>query len=235
VAAGRLEGVRAVVTGGSRGLGRAVVEAFAREGARVVTTARDAGRLESLVRDLRRAPGGPPLGLAMALEDPAGVRDAAARAVAHLGRVDVLVNSAAVFGPRAALIDTPAEDLAAAMAVNMVGLLAVTRAVLPAMSDGAAVVNVTSGAAGRPGAGAYGLTKAAVDAATVMLRGELAPRGIRCVAVSPGPLRTDMRREAHPGEDPATVPHPRTVTAAFIAIAAGADPGPAVDAREWQG
>jgi NAD(P)-dependent dehydrogenase (short-subunit alcohol dehydrogenase family) len=233
VGAGRLDGVRAIVTGGSRGLGRAVVEAFAREGARVVTTARAPSRLDAVVRDLAGTPGGPPLALGMELEDPAAVRAAAARAVAHLGRVDVLVNSAAVFGPRAPLAETPAEDLAAALDVNVLGLIALTQAVLPAMSDGAAVVNVTSNAAGRPGAGAYGLTKAAVDAVTAMLRGELAPRGIRCVAVSPGPLRTDMRREAHPGEDPATVPHPRSVTGAFVAIAAGADPGARVDAREW--
>jgi NAD(P)-dependent dehydrogenase (short-subunit alcohol dehydrogenase family) len=68
-----------------------------------------------------------------------------------------------------------------------------------------------------------------------MLREELADRRIRCVAVNPGPVRTEMRAAAHPKEDPATVPHPSTVVEPFLAIAAGADPGPRVDAAQWTG
>ena len=66
-----------------------------------------------------------------------------------------------------------------------------------------------------------------------MLDDELAARGVRCVAINPGGVRTDMRRAAYPAEDPATVPHPRSVVEPFVAIAAGARAGGVVEAREW--
>ena len=103
------------------------------------------------------------------------------------------------------------------------------------MSHGGAIVNVTSGAAGRPTWGAYGISKLALDGITGMLREELADRAIRCVAVNPGPARTAMRAGAYPDEDPATVPHPSSLVEPFIAIAAGADPGPHVEAAQWTG
>jgi NAD(P)-dependent dehydrogenase (short-subunit alcohol dehydrogenase family) len=68
-----------------------------------------------------------------------------------------------------------------------------------------------------------------------MLRQELADRAIRCVGVNPGPARTAMRAGAYPDEDPATVPHPSALVEPFIAIAAGADPGPHVEAAQWTG
>ncbi len=101
------------------------------------------------------------------------------------------------------------------------------------MADEGCIINVTSGAAGRAGWGAYAVSKLGLEGVTTMLREELADRRIRCVAVNPGPVRTEMRAAAHPGEDPATVPHPSTVVEAFIAIAAGADPGPRIDAAQW--
>ena len=103
------------------------------------------------------------------------------------------------------------------------------------MSRGGAIVNVTSGAAGRPTWGAYSISKLALDGITAMLRDELADREIRCVAINPGGARTAMRAAAYPDEDPATVPHPSSRVAPFIAIAAGADPGPHVEAAEWTG
>ena len=101
------------------------------------------------------------------------------------------------------------------------------------MAEGGAIVNVTSGAAGRPTWGAYAISKLAIDGITGMLREELDDRGLRIVAVNPGGLRTAMRAAAHPAEDPATLPHPSSVVEAFVAIAAGADPGPHVDAARW--
>jgi NAD(P)-dependent dehydrogenase (short-subunit alcohol dehydrogenase family) len=120
------------------------------------------------------------------------------------------------------------------MAVNVTGLLALTKAVVPGMSDGGAIINVTSGAAGRPMWGAYSISKLAVDGITGMLRRELADRRIRCVAVNPGPARTEMRAAAYPDEDPRTVPRPSALVGPFVAIAAGADPGPHVEASEWR-
>ena len=168
------------------------------------------------------------------LGDPASVDRAAAEGVAALGRVDVLVNNAGLLGERSELAEYPIELFERVMAVNVTGTLRLTQAVLPAMADGGAIVNVTSGAAGRATWGAYAVSKLAVDGITGMLRRELAPRGVRCVAINPGPARTAMRAAAYPGEDPATVPHPSALVEPFIAIAAGADPGPHVEASEWR-
>jgi NAD(P)-dependent dehydrogenase (short-subunit alcohol dehydrogenase family) len=231
--AGRLEGTRIILTGASRGLGRALAEAFAREGARLALTAT---RRDGLAAALRACAGAGAEAHAVELDlgDPASVDRAAAEAVGALGRVDVLVNNAGLLGERRELAEYPMDLFERVMAVNVAGTLRLTQRVLPAMSDGGAVVNVTSGAAGRATWGAYAVSKLAVDGITGMLRSELAPRGLRCVAVNPGPARTAMRAAAYPDEDPATVPHPSSLAEPFIAIAAGADPGPHVEAAEWR-
>lgn len=227
----RLEGVRAVVTGASRGLGRAVAEAFADAGARVVVTARSERALESV---LAAATGRRELiPVALELGDADSIAAAAAHAVRALGRVDVLVNSAGVLGARGALVDADLDDVAHTVAVDALGPLRLTAALRAHLAPGAAVVNVGSGAAGRPGWGGYGVAKAALDGITAMLRAELGPEGIRVVGVNPGGMRTTMRAAAYPAEDPATVPHPRALVGVFLAIADGADPGAHVEARQW--
>ena len=107
------------------------------------------------------------------------------------------------------------------------------QAVAPAMSPGGVIINVSSGAAGRAGWGAYAVAKAALEGMTNMLRAELVDRDIRVVAVNPGAVRTAMRAAAHPTEDPNTVPHPSARVEPFVAIAEGADPGSRIDAAEW--
>ncbi|MGD9696464.1 MAG: SDR family NAD(P)-dependent oxidoreductase [Thermoleophilia bacterium] len=230
--AGRLAGARVVVTGASRGLGRAIAEAAAGEGARLVVTATRVEHLGSLTAVLRDR-GAEVHPLALELGDPVSVRAAAAEAVAALGRVDGLVNNAGLLGERTALADYPLDVWQRVMAANVTGTLGMIQALLPAMPPGAAIVNVTSGAAARAGWGAYGVSKLAVDGMTRMLREELADREIRCVAVNPGATRTAMRAAAYPREDPATVPHPSARTGAFIAILEGADPGPWIEAGDW--
>lgn len=226
----RLEGLRAVVTGASRGLGRAVAERFAAEGARVVVTATTPERARAVADRI----GSGAHGVGLELGDPTSVAAAAREAIAVLGRVDVLVNNAGVLGERAHLADVDAATWERVIAVNLTGTVALVRELLPGMADGGAIVNVTSGAAGRAGWGPYAVSKLAIEGVTGMLREELAPRGIRCVAVNPGGLRTAMRTAAYPHEDPATLPHPSSVVAPFVAIAAGADPGPRIDAARWE-
>lgn len=223
-----------MVTGASRGLGRALAEGFAQEGARLVATATSAARLEGTLARLTRH-GAEAHGLALDLGDPASVEAAAAQALAVLGRVDVLVNNASLLGPRLPLAEYPVDEWREVVEVNLTGTFALTRALLPGMADEGCILNVTSGAAGRPGWGAYAVSKLALEGLTAMLREELADRLIRCVAVNPGAVRTDMRAAAYPAEDPGTVPHPSGVVEPFIAIAAGADPGPRVDAAQWDG
>ncbi len=232
--AGRLDGARVIVTGASRGIGRAVAEAVAAEGGRLVVTATRRAHLEGvLARAAEHGADAHPVELDLA--DPDSVRAAAAEATAALGRVEGLVNNASLLGVLRPLADYPMDVWERVMEVNATGTLRLTQAVLPAMSRGAAIVNVTSGAPGRATWGAYAVSKLALDGITRMLREELADREIRCVAVNPGGTRTSMRAAAYPGEDPATVPHPTSRTAPFIAILAGADPGPHVEAAQWTG
>lgn len=227
--AGRLSETRAIVTGASRGLGRALAEALAAEGARLALTATRREHLDSVAAGL----GAAAHPLALDLSDPASVDRAAAGAVAFLGRVDLLVNSAGLLGTRGPLVDQDPEEFARVVAVNLTGTVRLIQRVAPAMAEGGAIVNVTSGAAGRPDWGAYSISKLAIEGVTGILREELAERGVRCVAINPGPTRTAMRAAAYPREDPATVPHPSSRVAPFLAVAAGADPGPRVEAAEW--
>ena len=231
---GRLDGARVIVTGASRGIGRAVAEAVAAEGGRLVVTATRHANLESLLARLAER-GADAHGVELDLAGPESVRAAASEAVAVLGRVEGLVNNASLLGVRRPLAEYPMDVWERVMAVNVSGTLRLTQAVLPAMSRGGAIVNVTSGAAGRPTWGAYGVSKLALDGITLMLREELADREIRCVGVNPGGTRTAMRAAAYPDEDPATLPHPSTRVAPFIAVLAGEDPGPRVEAAEWPG
>jgi NAD(P)-dependent dehydrogenase (short-subunit alcohol dehydrogenase family) len=194
-----------------------------------VVTATEEAHLSSVLSAL----GDRAEGVALDLRDADSVRKAGAHAIAALGRVDVLILNAGLLGVRTLLADYPMNTWDDVISAGVTGNMRLVQAVLPAMSDGGAIVHVSSGAAGRAGWGAYGIAKAAFDTAMDMLRDELAPRGIRCVAVNPGGIRTRMRAEAYPGEDPATLPHPSSVVEPFIAIAAGADPGPRVEAREW--
>lgn len=230
----RLAGVRAIVTGASRGLGRAIAERFAAEGCRLVVTATTGERAAGVAERIAGA-GGEVHGVGLDLGDRGSVTAAAREAVAVLGRVDVLVANAGILGVLGPLEDVPADVWDEVIAVDLTGTVALVQGVLPAMADGGAIVAVSSGAAGRAGWGPYAVAKLAVDGVVRMLREELAPRGIRCVSVNPGRLRTEMRAAAYPGEDPATLPRPSSVVEPFVAIAEGADPGPRIDASEWGG
>lgn len=209
-----------------------MAEGFAAEGARLVVTATEARHLDAVLAAVRDR-GGEAHGVVLDLADPDSAAAAGAEALGALGRLDVLVNNASLLGDRMELAQYRIDVFADVLAVNVTGTLRLTQAVLPGLADGGAIVNVTSGAAARATWGAYAVSKHALDGITVMLREELAPRGIRCVAVNPGGLRTAMRAAAYPGEDPATLPRPESVVPVFVAIAEGADPGPHVNARDW--
>lgn len=226
--------MRAVVTGASRGLGRAIAEAYAAEGARLALTATRAEHLGSVCAAVA-ARGAECHAIALDQSDPASVRAAADAAIGSLGRIDVVIANAGVLGERLPLAEYPADGFAAVLDVNVTGVLILVQRLLPAMSQGGAVVLVTSGASGRPGWGAYGISKLALDGVGAVLREELRPAGIRVVAVNPGGVRTAMRAAAYPDENPQTLPHPSSVVEPFIAIAEGADPGARIEAREWAG
>ena len=228
----RLAGRRALITGASRGLGAALASAFAAEGAHLALTATARDHLAPVIRDLADA-GHEALALELDLRDPTTVAGVAEDAVTGLGGVDAIVVNAGLLGYRGPLLSCPPEVWDDVTTVTIDGTFHLLRALVPAMEDGGALVLVTSGAAGRPDWAAYGVSRAALNAMASMLRVELADRGIRVVAINPGPARTRMRADAYPGEDPATVPEPAELAAPFVAVAAGDDPGPFVEVPDW--
>jgi NAD(P)-dependent dehydrogenase (short-subunit alcohol dehydrogenase family) len=209
----------ALITGGSQGLGRAVAGFLAAQGYGLLITARGEDDLETAARELRRH-GGTVTALAGDVADPAHRRRLAA-AARDLGRLDVLFNNASTLGvtPLPPLADYPPDELEQAFRVNVAAPIALVQELLPLLEEsGGLVVNVSSDAAlgGYPGWGGYGLTKAALDLASLTLANELRDHGIGVVAVDPGDLRTRMHQDAFPGEDISDRPLPE-VTLPFWA------------------
>ena len=183
---------RALVTGGSRGIGAAIAKTLARQGAHVaVSYNRSAERAEGVVADITAAGG-----RAVAIQADASSHDGPARAVAQateqLGGLDILVNNAGVIA-YGSLADGP-DPYAGNFDVNVRGVYETTRAAAEHLSDGGRVVNIGSIVAHStfPGASAYGATKAAVAALSRSWAKELAGRRITVNTVAPGPINTEM-------------------------------------------
>jgi len=193
-----LEGKTVVVTGGSRGIGRAIVEMLADDGANVVLFYRDSAAAAAEVIDTGRAVGRKISAEQVDVADPGACTLAVERVAQECGSVDILVNNAGVVrdGLLAGLDD---EDLRVVMATNVAGVFNVTRAVVPHMiaRRTGKIVNVSSvsGEKGGRGQTSYAASKGAVDAFTRALAVELAPRRITVNAVAPGVIETDMSRD----------------------------------------
>jgi NAD(P)-dependent dehydrogenase (short-subunit alcohol dehydrogenase family) len=211
----------AIVTGASRGLGRALSQALARDGWRVVIDARHAEDLERAAAGLRRE--GDVLALAGDVTDPA---HRAALVEAAGERLDLLVNNASHLGPspQPALADYPLADLEAVYAVDVLAPLALTQLALPRLREGGCVLNVTSDAAVEPypGWGGYGSAKAALEQLTAILGAE--HPALRVYAVDPGDMRTAMHQAAFPGEDISDRPEPETAVPGLLELIRGDRP-----------
>ena len=222
----------ALITGASRGLGRTVAEFLAAQGYGLVITARGEEDLQAAARSLRRH-GGKVIALAGDVTDP-DHRRRLAGAARDLGHLDILFNNASTLGatPLPPLATYPLSDLEEAFRINVSAPLALVQEVLPLLEEsGGLIVNISSDAArgGYPGWGGYGLTKAALDLASLTLANELS---VGVVAVDPGDLRTRMHQEAFPGEDISDRPLPE-VTLPFWAWLFG-QPAAAVTGRRYQ-
>lgn len=228
-----------MVTGASRGLGRALSEAFAGAGSNLVLCARGASPLEELATDLG-ARGAVVEWAAADVTDADAIGSLVRRAERRFGGVDVLVNNASLLGSRVPLAAQPLEEWRAVLEVNVTGALIVTRAVLPGMRQrgGGSIINVSSGVGDQPrvGWGAYAVSKWALEALTWNLALEERGAGIRANVVDPGGMRTRMRRAAYPDEDPGTLPEPDAVTPVFLWLAsddAAGWTGERLRAQEW--
>lgn len=227
-----LVGSRVLVTGASRGYGAAIARALAAHDARLVLTATDTGHLAHVMERCVDA-GAQCTAVALDLADEGSIDRAAAEVATAVPRLEGVVLNAGVLGPTGPLDRADPDAIRHAIDADFTGQVRLLQRLSPMIAQEAGVVLVTSGAAGRPGYGAYALGKAGLEALGLMLREEWADRGIRVVCVNPGPVRTDMRAEAHPGEDPATVPPPSERVDPVLAVLAGDDPGPLVQASEW--
>jgi NADP-dependent 3-hydroxy acid dehydrogenase YdfG len=195
-----LAGTVALVTGASSGIGHATARALAADGAAVALAARRVDRLEELAGEINGA-GGRALVVAADVTEEAQAREAVARTVDELGRLDTLVNNAGVMllGP---IVDADLGEWQRMVEINLVGLLYCTHAALPHLLDAAAdgprevadVVNVSSvaGRVARNGSGVYNATKHGVGAFSESLRQEVARRQVRVSLVEPGATATEL-------------------------------------------
>ncbi|WP_394435166.1 SDR family NAD(P)-dependent oxidoreductase [Streptomyces sp. SGAir0957] len=210
----------AIITGASRGSGRALATALAGRGWDLVLDARSAGPLEEVAAALRER-GGAVTALAGDVAD-GGHRAELIGAAWDLGGLDLLVNNAGVLGaaPLVPLEEHALNDFRAALEVNVVAPLGLVQEALPLLREApaGAVINLSSDAASEAYRtwGGYGATKAALDQLSAVLAVE--EPGLRVWAVDPGGMRTDMLAAAEPDEDLSGVPRPEDVVPAFLSL-----------------
>lgn len=208
-----LAGVRAVVTGGTSGLGLALVEELAGRGCGVGFVARGRAGVERVVRERAGVHG--IVGDVASKED---IHPIAVQVLGELGGLDVLINNASDLGPAPLefLADTQCEDMERALATNVTGPFRLTKALLGALARaaregrGALVVNISSDAAvaAYPRWGAYGASKAALHHMTRIWDAELAAEGVRFLSFDPGDMDTPMHALAVPDADRAALKRP---------------------------
>ena len=216
-----LAGLRVAVTGGTSGLGLALVRELHRRGASVAFVARTAERVNQVARE---HPG--THGIVGDIANKDDIYPIAMQLVAALGGLDVLVNNASSLGPTplALLGDTDCEDVERTLAANLLGPFRLTKALLGALTAsardgrGAVVLNVSSDAAinAYPRWGAYGASKAALHHLSRTWNEELAAEGVRFLSLDPGDMDTPLHAQAVPEADPATLKRPETAACEFI-------------------
>ncbi|MEN3028516.1 MAG: 3-oxoacyl-[acyl-carrier-protein] reductase [Aquificaceae bacterium] len=190
-----LSGKRALITGSTRGIGRAVAEFLAKSGAKVVITGRDAPRAEEVAEEIARSQGVETLGLAMNLGEESSIREAYSKVEERWGGVDVLVNNAGITRDKL-FLRMSTEDWEEVLRINLTGTFLLTSLAIKGMLKNrwGRVINLSSvvGFTGNVGQVNYASTKSALIGFTKSLAKELAGRNITVNAVAPGFIETDM-------------------------------------------
>lgn len=216
-----LAGRIAVVTGASRGIGRAAALAIARAGAHVVAIARTQGALEELDDEIR-AVGSTATLVPLDLTDYEGIDRLQPALGERWGRLDILVGNAGILGALMPIGHVTPKIWKQVIDINVTANWRLIRALDPLLrrSEAGRVVFVTSGAASkcRPFWGPYSISKAALDALVRTYAGETETTAVKAMLLSPGPLRTAMRRSAMPGEDPETLKTPEDLAPCFVKL-----------------
>jgi NAD(P)-dependent dehydrogenase (short-subunit alcohol dehydrogenase family) len=228
MAAGRLAGRIALITGASRGIGAAVAKRYAAEGAHVVLVARTQGGLEEVDDAIRAARGGESGATLVPLDltEEGGIERLGAALFERFGRLDVLVGNAGLLGTLGPLGHIEPKTWDQVFAVNVTANWRLIRSCDPLLRRSAAgrAIFVTSGVtrAAHPYWGLYAASKAALEMLVRTYAGETAKTAVRANLVAPGIVRTRMRAQAMPGEDPASLPEPEAVTGVFVELAEAA-------------
>jgi NAD(P)-dependent dehydrogenase (short-subunit alcohol dehydrogenase family) len=223
-----LDGLRVAVTGGTSGLGLALVRLLVSRGARVAFIARSAPAVEETARQTGAC------GIIGDIGRKDDIFPIALQITGNLGGLDVLINNASSLGPvpLALLADTDCEELEQALAVNLVGPFRLTKALFGSLAKsanegtGALVVNITSDAAvnAYPSWGAYGASKAALGHLTAIWAEEAKADGVHFRAIDPGDMDTPLHALAVPDADPATLKRPEESAAGIIEVIRAALP-----------
>jgi len=234
----KLQGKKTLITGGSKGIGKGIAEAYLKEGAEVLICGRKAsdliaacdelkefGNIDYVVADISV------LGDVRRLADEVGKK---------WDKLDVLVNNASILGARAPIAEYPEDLWQEVIHINLNAQFFVTKALLPLLreSDNGSIINVSSsvGRKGKKEWGAYSASKFGVESLTQVLADELSDAGIRVNSVNPGGTRTDMRADAYPDEDPMTLPTPEDISPVFVFLASDESvevTGQEYNARDW--
>lgn len=213
----------ALVTGASRGIGRAAALALAASGAHIVAVARTPGALEALDDEIRALTGQPATLVPMDIGEAGGLDQLGLAIHQRFGRLDILVHAAAILGPITPVAHIEPQHWDRVVAVNLTASYRLIRSMEPLLraSEHPRAIFLTSGRAVRPKAfwGPYGVTKAALEHLVRTWADELEQTPIRAVLLDPGVMRTRMRAEAMPGEDPMTLPDPSEIGPLIVELA----------------
>jgi len=221
----RLAGRLALVTGATRGIGRAVALAYAKEGAHLILVGRTSGALEE-IDDEVRAEGGAATLLTLNLKHHDKIDALGPTIFQRWGKLDILVGNAGILGPLSPLGHVTADAWNDVIQINLTANWRLIRTLDPLLrrSDSGRAIFVSSGAAVTPRAywGPYAVSKAGLEALVRVYAHEVENTPVRANLINPGPTRTGMRAKAFPGEDPATLKTPEEVAPTFVRLAEAA-------------
>jgi len=230
----------ALVTGASRGIGRACALGLAKAGAQVIACARSKASLEELDDEIFAATGQHATLIPFDLTDGDACDRLAAALYDRFGRVDTLIHAAGLLGTLSPVTHHEPKDFDKIVAINLTASWRLMRALelLLRQSEAGRAVFFTTGQGvthGRAFWGPYGATKAALETLVRTWNDELEITNVRAALLSPGPVRTRMRASAFPGEDPMSIPHPDEIVPLMLELAdpARKPSGDVVDFRDW--
>lgn len=217
-----LSGKHIMVTGASRGIGRTLAKTYAEHGANVTGCATSEDLLSEVQSECTDLPGDFEY-VVVDLTNHEDVIHLLEAGIKRFGDIDVLVNNAGILGPRKEIAEYPDGAWDRVIDVNLNAVFHLSKAVLQTMqeSNSGRIINVTSGVGvnGYARWGAYSVSKFGMEGLTQILADELKDTQIEANAVNPGPISTEMRAEAYPEEDPATIPSPEDIMDIFLYLA----------------